>query len=154
MPIANFTADKFVLCSNDVVHFTDQTTNCPTSWSWQFTPNTITYLNGTSNVSQNPVIQFNAPGAYDVQMTCYNAVGGPITATKLQYIINGGYILPFAESFADGFNTNHWEIQNPDLSYTWDTITVAGTIPGSKAVWMNFFNYTLITHRDQLIALS
>jgi len=152
LPVANFTADKFVLCSNDIVHFTDQTTNCPTSWSWQFTPNTITYLNGTSNVSQNPVVQFNAPGAYDVQMACYNPIGGPVTVTKLQYIVNGGYILPFTESFTNGFDATHWEIQNPDLSITWDTITVAGTIAGSKAVWMNFFNYTLITHRDQLIS--
>ncbi len=152
LPVADFTADKFVLCSADVVHFTDHTSNCPITWNWQFTPNSVTYLNGTSNTSQNPVVQFNAPGAYDVQLSCFNTVGGPVVASKLQYIVNGGFTLPFSESFANGFDPKHWEIINPDLSITWDTITVGGTVPGSKAVWMNFFNYMLITHRDQLIS--
>ena len=152
LPVVDFVADKFVLCNDNIVHFTDQTTNCPISWSWQFSPNTVTYKDGTSNASQNPVVQFDAPGPYNVVLNCYSAVGGPVTATKLQYIVAGGYALPFEESFADGFGTKHWEIQNPDLSVTWDTISVAGTVPGSKAVWMNFFNYTLITHRDQLIS--
>ena len=152
LPVADFTADKFVLCSTDVVQFTDKSTNCPSIWNWQFTPNTVSFLNSTTNQSQNPVVQFNAPGTYDVQMSCYNGVGGPVTATKLQYIVNGGFTLPFSESFAGGFNAKHWEIVNPDMNITWDTISVAGTVPGSKAVWMNFFNYMLITHRDQLIS--
>jgi len=152
LPSAAFTADKNVLCFSETVHFTDLTSNCPSSWNWQFTPNTVTFLNGTSAASQNPDVEFDAPGVYNVTLTCYNANGGPSTLTKPQYIIYGGFTLPFSESFAGGFDAQHWEVQNPDLAITWDTITVAGTTPGSKAVWLNFFNYTLITHRDQLIS--
>ncbi len=151
LPVVNFTADKFVSCTGDVVHFTDQTTNCPGSWNWQFNPNSVTFMEGTSETSQNPAVQFNEKGPYDVQLTTYNSVG-PSTTTKFDYIISGGYALPFEESFTSGFDTHHWQILNPDLSITWDTITVAGTVAGSKAVWMDFFNYTAITRRDQLIS--
>jgi hypothetical protein len=35
---------------------------------------------------------------------------------------------------------------------TWDTITVGGLTPGTKAIWMNFFGYNSITRRDYLIS--
>lgn len=147
----DFTADKYVLCGESTVHFTDKTENCPLGWHWEFTPNTVTFLEGTSENSQNPVVQFNQPVLYDVTLTANNAVGSGIL-TKNSYIANGGYGLPIEESFANGFEGHHWTINNPDLSITWDTISVLGTTPGTKATWMNFFNYTSIYRRDQLIS--
>ncbi|HNY03896.1 MAG TPA: PKD domain-containing protein, partial [Bacteroidales bacterium] len=151
LPVADFKSDKVVLCSNETARFTDLSANCPSSWVWTFNPNTVTFMAGTTAQSQNPVVRFDAPGTYDVQMACYNFVGQGL-ATKLDYIVSGGYQLPFSESFASGFDTKQWTIQNPDLSITWDTISVAGTVAGSKAVWMNYFNYPLMNHRDQLIS--
>ncbi|MFZ4520969.1 MAG: PKD domain-containing protein [Bacteroidales bacterium] len=150
LPVVNFTADQFALCSSDIVRFTDQSTNCPSQWTWSFNPNTITFLEGTSNTSQNPVVQFNAAGAYDVQLVSSNAVGFA-TLTRLDYIIKDGYPLPFIENFGTGLTPQHWEIQNPDLGITWDTITVGGTVPGSKAIYMDFFSYATLNKRDQLI---
>ncbi len=150
-PIANFSADKQVLCSGEYVRFTDLTENCPVSWSWQFNPNTVTYLEGTSETSQNPVVQFNEPRKYDVQLTAFNVVGPSVT-TRLDYIINEGYGLPFEGAFDAGFDTQHWEITNPDLWITWDTISVPGTTAGAKAAWMNFWNYAAVNRRDQLIS--
>jgi len=151
LPVVDFTADKNVLCSESTVHFTDKTENCPSSWSWQFTPNTVTYLDGTSENSQNPVVQFNQSLTYNVTLTAYNAVGSG-TLTKNNCIVNNGYGLPFEEIFSLGFDALHWTISNPDLSMTWDTITVPGVVSGSKAAWMNFYNYSSVNRRDQLIS--
>ncbi|MCK9219374.1 MAG: PKD domain-containing protein [Bacteroidales bacterium] len=150
-PEVNFTADKFVLCSNEIVHFTDQTLNCPSSWTWQFEPNSVMYLEGTTKNSQNPIVQFSANGTYNVQLTCTNAVGSSSTQ-KPGFIVKGGYTLPFEESFESGFDQHHWQVVNPDFSITWDTISVGGTVNGSKAAWMNFFEYTRVDSRDQLIS--
>jgi len=151
LPSVGFTADQFVLCDNDVVRFSDQSTNCPSEWVWNFNPGTITFLEGTSNISQNPVVQFNESGAYDVQLVCSNAAGNQIL-TRLDYIVKDGYALPFVESFGTGINANHWQIQNPDLGITWDTITVGGLAPGSKSMYMDFFNYGVVNRRDMLIS--
>ncbi|MEI7724888.1 MAG: PKD domain-containing protein, partial [Bacteroidota bacterium] len=151
LPVVDFTADQYVLCNDNVVQFTDKSINCPSSWVWNFNPGTVTFLEGTTSASQNPVVQFDAPGPYDVQLITYNAVG-PETLTRLDYIIKDGYSLPFKDSFTQGFDTKHWQILNPDLNITWDTITVGGIIPGSKAVYMNFFNYSILNRRDQLVS--
>ncbi len=151
LPVANFETDNNVPCFNETVHFTDLTENCPGSWYWQFTPSTVTFMDGTSAASQNPAVRFNEPGLYDVQLTTSNAVG-PAFVSKAGYIISGGYALPFTEKFAGGFNEHFWKVVNTDLMITWDTISVAGTVDGSKAAWMNFFDYNLIDRRDQLIS--
>ena len=151
LPEPDFTADRQVTCQNEVVHFTDKTLNCPVSWNWQFNPTTVTFLDGTSFSSQNPVVLFNEPGPYDVQLTVYNAVG-PGTVSKQDFIYQGGFTLPFAETFSGGFSERHWKVINPDFMVTWDTISVAGVIPGSKALWMNFFDYPAVDRRDQIIS--
>lgn len=151
LPEPDFTADRQVTCQNEVVHFIDKTLNCPISWIWQFDPATVTFLDGTSFSSQNPVVLFNEPGPYDVQLTVYNAVG-PGTVSKQDFIYQGGFTLPFAETFSGGFSERHWKVINPDFMVTWDTISVAGVIPGSKALWMNFFDYPAVDRRDQIIS--
>jgi PKD repeat protein len=151
LPVVDFTADQFVLCASDVVRFTDKSTNCPSGWLWNINPGTITFMEGTTNTSQNPVIRFDQAGPYDVQLVCSNAIGIE-TLTHLDYIVKDGYSLPFMESFTSGIDTKHWQVMNPDLGITWDTITVGGVLPGSKAVYMNFFNYSILNRRDQLIS--
>jgi PKD repeat protein len=150
-PVVSFTADKNVLCTGDIVHFTDQTIYCPSSWSWEFTPGTVTFLEGTSMNTQNPVVQFDAPGKYDVTLTAYNFAGSG-SLTQNDYIISGGYATPFTETFASGFSAQHWTILNPDENVTWDTISVAGAGADQKAAWMNFFDYATVNKRDQLIS--
>ncbi|MEI6433365.1 MAG: PKD domain-containing protein [Bacteroidota bacterium] len=151
LPVAQFSADKLVVCSSEFVHFTDQTANCPIAWTWEFTPSNVIFLENTSASSQNPVVKFTSVGIYSVKLTATNGAGQSFVSYT-DYIRQGGYSLPFSESFADGFETRHWQVKNPDLSITWDTITVGGISPGTKAVWMNFFNYNAITRRDQLIS--
>ena len=74
-----------------VVTFTDSTVNFPTSWAWSFSPNTVTYVQGTSATSQNPKVVFNNPGTYQVQLIASNVTGSdtlvePITVLPGQAV--------------------------------------------------------------------
>ena len=56
-PVADFSADNTTPETTETVNFTDLSTNSPTSWAWVFTPDTITYMNGTNASSQHPKVQ-------------------------------------------------------------------------------------------------
>lgn len=82
-PVAAFISDKTISCPSDTVFFTDLSTRFPNQWDWVITPNTYTFLSGTNQNSQNPVIQFNAPGNYSIELTATNGVGtGNIVKTN------------------------------------------------------------------------
>jgi PKD repeat protein len=101
-PDADFSADNLFPTIVDTVSFTDLSTNTPTSWLWVFTPSTVTYLNGTTNTSQNPQVRFDVPGPYDVAMTATNASGSD-TETKIAYI-NATHVPPVADFVADNLS--------------------------------------------------
>jgi PKD repeat protein len=82
---ADFEADNLTPLIGQMVYFGDLSTNNPTSWLWEFNPNTITYLGGTGASSQEPQVQFNAGGYYTVSLTASNELG-PDTETKVNYI--------------------------------------------------------------------
>jgi PKD repeat protein len=151
LPQVDFTSDLQVLCGNQDVQFTDLSENCPNAWTWEFTPNTVSFVAGTNSHSRNPLVSFNQPGPYDVKLTVTNPVGSN-NLVKEDYIVNGGYSVPFIETFEQGLGQRQWTVVNPDLLTTWDTITVANAGTGTKAVWMNFYDYITVTRRDQLIS--
>ena len=66
---ADFAANNLTPIPNSAVNFTDLTTGGPVSWNWSFTPATVTFLNGTSQSSQNPQVSFNTTGYYTVSLT-------------------------------------------------------------------------------------
>ena len=103
--VADFTADNAAPTVNkDTVHFTDQSTNNPTAWTWTFSPGTVTYVNGTDSHSQNPQVQFTAAGSYDVTL---EAVGPDSTVTKTK----SSFILA-SEGFRVDVTANRTEICN------------------------------------------
>ncbi|OQX76992.1 MAG: hypothetical protein B6D61_07900 [Bacteroidetes bacterium 4484_249] len=69
-PVAGFTADATHIIMGGSVQFTDLTTNSPTSWAWDFP-------GGTPSVSslQNPSVQYEEAGIYDVTLTVQNTYG-------------------------------------------------------------------------------
>lgn len=67
-PIANFTSNITQGCASLTVRFTDQSTNNPTSWAWQFGDEMI-------SEEKNPVVVFTTPGIYTVRLTVRNASG-------------------------------------------------------------------------------
>jgi len=151
LPSTDFSVSDSITCSNTVVDFTDLTLNCPNSWEWTFSPDNVTFTNGTNENSQNPSVIFEVD-VYTVSLTTYNAVGNN-TMTKTDYIRSGGMELPFLEDFESGnFDSGSWVVENPDESKTWEITTVGGSFPGDKAAWMNFFNYYALDVRDMLIS--
>ena len=69
-PVAAFTSNTQYGCAPLVVQFTNQSAGAPTSFSWVFQGGTP----GTSTLA-NPVVTYNTPGIYDVQLTVTNAAG-------------------------------------------------------------------------------
>ena len=90
-PVANFQADVTTGTTNTtVITFDDLSTNTPNTWTWTFTPNTVTYQSGTSATSENPVVKFTAAGNYNVKLKVSNADGSDsLTKTAYIQITNG-----------------------------------------------------------------
>lgn len=90
-PIADFSASAAEVTSGEVVSFTDESTLCPTNWSWGVQPATgWVYSNGTTANSENPEIQFNNYGLYTVTLVVSNPNGESISNPTAQVMVNSG----------------------------------------------------------------
>jgi len=79
-PTADFTGTPTTVSEGQSVAFTDTSTNVPTSWSWSFPGG-----NPSSSTSQNPTVDYNTAGLYNVALTASNSNGND-TETKTDYI--------------------------------------------------------------------
>jgi len=79
-PVANFIADQTNIAPGGTVHFTDQSTNDPTTWNWSFPGG-----NPETSTDQNPIVTYSAAGEYDVTLTVSNP-GGTNALTRANYI--------------------------------------------------------------------
>jgi large repetitive protein len=93
-PVANFTANSTSGTAPLNVEFTDQSTNGPTSWSWDFNNDDV-----IDSTSQNPSWNYSIPGTYTVTLTAGN-IAGNSTLTKTN-CINVNWPVPVAN-----FTTN------------------------------------------------
>ncbi len=147
LPEIQFEASAYSGCPELIVNFTDLTDHCPDNWIWDISPASYTFMQGTTNTSQNPVVKFNEFGLYDLRLTASN-INGVATLLKQNLINIGGQPLPFSEDFEQqNIWTKGWIVTNPDNNKTWDIKTLAD---GNRAVWMNFNNYTNFNQRDYL----
>ncbi len=120
-PDANFTANQVVACvspasNKDTITFTDLSTSVPgpiLTWTWSFSPATVTYVNATNANSQNPQVVFNAASLYQVTLTVTN-VDGSDAEVKTAYINAitcecGGAVAPsvfWTENFENGCSSD------------------------------------------------
>jgi PKD repeat protein len=82
-PVADFAASPTAGPAPLKVTFTDQSTNLPTSWAWDFDND------GTvDSTAQNPSFTYATPGSYSVAMTATNASGSD-TKTRASLITVG-----------------------------------------------------------------
>jgi len=131
-PVAQFTANNTTPNLGEPVTFTDQSTNTPTSWSWSFSPGSVTYVGGTNSSSQNPQVQFNAGVAYTVSLTASNTFGSD-NETKTNYInVNGVPVADFSAS-----NTA------PSLG---ETVLFSDLSTNGPATWSWSFSPSAITY--------
>lgn len=115
-PVAQFTSDVTSGCAPVIVNFTDQSTNGPTSWNWDFG-------NGVTSTLQNPTATYFTPGVYTVILTASNGSGSN-TITKTNYIvISDKPVVDFSASDTSG--CTDFTVQFTDLSNP-----VTGTITG------------------------
>jgi len=73
-PTAAFSADQTEIFVGGSVNFTDLSTNNPTSWLWTFEGGTP-----PSSTDQNPMVNYNTAGVYDVTLNVSNAAGSDET---------------------------------------------------------------------------
>ncbi|MGD9900701.1 MAG: PKD domain-containing protein, partial [Calditrichaceae bacterium] len=77
-PLADFTGSPLSGTSPLTVTFTDNSTNSPTSWSWDFGDG------GTSSI-QNPTHEYANSGNYTIELSVSNSCGSDVV-TKTNYI--------------------------------------------------------------------
>lgn len=152
LPDVNFDIDLTAGCLDDVIHLTDLTQYSPIEWTWEITPTTFQFVDGTNANSQNPNIILEEAGKYSVSLIATN-LNGSSSITKTDEIMAGGFTPYFNETFEnDGFRTNYWEVENPDDDITWGIYEVGGSFPGSHAAAIEFNTYYPPGERDRLIS--
>jgi len=67
-PVAAFSASNTTMCVGNVTRFTDESTNTPTSWYWEFG-------DGNTSTTQNPLVQYDVIGLKTVNLKATNAYG-------------------------------------------------------------------------------
>ncbi len=146
--MANISASNTQICPGGSITFTDASTGNPTSWSWSFPGGTP-----SSSSQQNPpAVTYNTAGTYNVTLTVSDGTTTDDTTITITVAEPAGISLPFTEDFESGnFSTNNWTLENPDGGITWQITTVQGSSPGSKAAFMDFFNYNSVGQRDGLV---
>lgn len=77
-PVAAFSANPVSGTSPLLVMFTDESTNNPTAWEWDFG-------DGNSSVEQNPTHTYTDAGDYTVTLEAFNSTGSDIII-KQEYI--------------------------------------------------------------------
>ncbi|WP_231589806.1 PKD domain-containing protein [Methanosarcina siciliae] len=153
-PEANFSADPTTGTAPLSVQFTDESTNTPTSWTWDFGE-------GDTSTEQNPTHTYETIGTYTVKLTATN-YGGSNSTIKTDYITvtsdvsapiasftmdsNSGRV-PFTVQFTDTSNGSvsswKWEFgdggisteQNPIHTYVTEgsyNVTLTATGPGGS----------------------
>ncbi len=150
-PVAEFTATPVSIITGQSVTFTDLSDNNPTSWSW-------TFVGGTPSVSslQNPVVTYNTPGVYDVQLHVTNSAGNS-TMLKSAYITVQNESPPVADFTANltviaaGASVSFTDLStNNPTSWAW---TFSGGTPASSTVQNPVVTYnTPGVYNVQLIA--
>ncbi len=152
LPEVEFEVDHEIICVGDISTFSDKTIYMPIQWDWQIEPSTVTFTDGTNQTSQNPHIIFDESTTYDVTLTAWN-LNGQSSQTKQNYIIAGGYVPWFNETFEiDGFDDHFWTIENPDDDLTWELLETGGTTPGNWSAGVNIRDYFNVGERDRLIS--
>ncbi len=137
-PIAAFTNNVHYICEGTLVNFTDGSWNgTPDTWNWDCPGGTP-----SSSASQNPQIQYNTAGTYDVTLTVTNSAGTNSYTEPATIVVlptNGQYAIPYSEGFeSTTFPGTEWDIENGGGN-TW-TQTGQATHGGVSAIYIN--NYT------------
>jgi len=113
-PVANFSATPTTGCGPLNVTFTDQSSNSPTAWTWDFG-------NGQISSRQNPVITYSNPGTYNVRLIVRNASGSDV-------VEKDGYITVYASPHPLLTSNLSVACVPANVQFTDNSVPEAGTI--------------------------
>lgn len=144
-PIAGFRASATSGTTASIITLTDTSRNDPTSWSWSFTPATVTFAGGTSASSRNPLVIFTAPGSYSARLIATNIAGSDTTNRIAYFNITPIVYRPiagFRASATAGTTATIFDITDTSLNvptgWSWSFIPATVTyIGGTSATSRN-----------------
>jgi PKD repeat protein len=149
VPIANYNADRIVICEGQSVNFTNSSLNLPTSYTWSFAGGTPS----TSTVT-NPTITYSTAGIYSVTLTATNTQGSDdeIRIGYVTVLSASGGPLPISEGFVTAtFAPTGWTLVNPDAGTTWVRSATVGNTPTSgNSMFFDNYNFDDRGNNDEL----
>lgn len=148
-PLANFVANKTIVCPGMPITFTDQSGNSPTTWHWTFTGG-----NPSTSTNQNPTVTYSAPGTYNVKLVVTNNNGADSTVKTSYITVSAINALPLVEGFqAATFPPANWATVNAnnDTAF-WKRCAYTGGFATSSACMMmdNYNNDNLGVYDEML----
>jgi PKD repeat protein len=93
-PIADFSPSNSNPYYEQKFTLADLSVNNPSYWLWEFSPNYVSFHNGTDMNTQNPEISFDSIATYTVKLTVSNVAG---TDSVSKQIISSDYSKPEAD---------------------------------------------------------
>ncbi|AEV33082.1 PDK repeat-containing protein [Owenweeksia hongkongensis DSM 17368] len=136
-PDADFTPSSNPVCGNSPITLSDHSSSAPTSWQWTITPNTYSFVNGTSASSTNPQVLFNTSGNYKVKLVVTNTMGSD---SSIQNITAGVYSPPVITALDDQLFCSS---RGAGLTYQWYENGVL--IPNANWYVINITNNAVYT---------
>lgn len=132
---AKFSTPRTVICAGESISFTDESYNAATGWTWTFTGGSP-----ASSTQQNPIVTYNTPGTYAVQLQATDGTNNN-TSNVPAYItvLPAGGNLPFYESFEGSMNLSspNWFVYNAGGN-AWAVTNTAAKTGTNSAKLANF----------------
>ena len=155
-PSPAFEADNTSGCVNSTITFTDKSTLSPNAWKWSFIPNTVAFVNGTSDTTQNPQVQFTATGNYDVKLVASNTYGSDSITIPVYISILTPSTIAISEDFQAAFPPFAWRVESNGNNNTWaQALSIIGANGAqTNAAFMNNFTYNTPGGEDGLTRLQ
>lgn len=102
-----------VPCLNDLMTFTDNTSNSPTNWSWNFG-------DGTSSTLQNPSHLYTTAGSFAVVLVTSNAFGC-VDSIQQNVVVNSLPVADFAaDTVCQGVASTFTDLSSSAVNWTWN----------------------------------
>ena len=142
IPKSDFYTNRSYACLNEVVQFSDASSNAiVTNWNWFFPGG-----NPSTSTLQNPSVTYLASGVYSAKLVVSNATGSDST-TKNDVVrvttvpLNA---IPYVESFEDSasFPGNDGWVENLTGGVTWARVTNTGSTGTASIKMNNYINAT------------
>ena len=126
-PVAAFEASATSGCAPLTVNFTDQSTNYPQTWTWDF--------DGTTSSEQNPVHIFSEPGTYNVSLTVSNLDGTDVHSVVITVYENPIVIVPEQQQsiICEGSSSEITVFDDANISYEWSNASTESTTVVTEA---------------------